>query len=266
MMDSLHYEEVQQKLVDELDKADYIHVKGKGGNQTDIKVKMQKLSDPSKQTNFENCGAALNIPVGEAFTSPQLTGTEGVLHVKESYLGDLCYKDITLVFKDGYVVDYRCSNFKSVQENKKYIHENLLFPHTTLPLGEFAVGTNTRAYVMAKKYDILSIMPILIVEKMGPHFAVGDTCYAWEEDFKVYNPIDKKEITARDNEKSILRKTEIQKAYTNRHTDITLPYEDLDFITAVTGDGERITILKNGRFVVPGTEELNAPLDEWEGS
>lgn len=264
MMDSLHYEMVQQKLVDELDKADYIHVKGKDGNKTDIKVKMQTIADPSKQTNFENCGANLNIPVGEAFTSPQLAGTNGVLHVKESYLGDLMYKDITLVFKDGYVVDYRCANFNTLQDNKKYIFENLLFPHKTLPLGEFAIGTNTRAYVMAKKHKILSLMPILIVEKMGPHFAIGDTCYSWEEDFKVYNPIDKKEITARDNEKSILRKTDVQKAYTNRHTDITLPYEELDFITAVTDNGEKIDILRGGRFVVPGTEELNFPLDEWE--
>ena len=41
-------------------------------------------------------------------------------------------------------------------------------------------------------------MPILIAEKMGPHFAVGDTCYSWQEDTPVYNP-DGKEIIARDN-------------------------------------------------------------------
>ena len=39
-------------------------------------------------------------------------------------------------------------------------------------MGEFAIGTNTTAYVMAKTYDILYQLPILIVEKMGPHFAV----------------------------------------------------------------------------------------------
>ena len=40
----------------------------------------------------------------------------------------------------------------------------------------------------------------MIAEKMGPHFAVGDTCYSWAEDTPVYNP-DGKEIIARDNEK-----------------------------------------------------------------
>ncbi|HQB50115.1 MAG TPA: hypothetical protein PLW33_05505, partial [Candidatus Cloacimonas sp.] len=58
------------------------------------------------------------------------------------------------------------------------IYQNLLLPHHTLPLGEFAIGTNTTAYQMARKYDILPRLPILIIEKMGPHFAIGDTCFS----------------------------------------------------------------------------------------
>ncbi len=264
MIDTIHHENIQQHIVDALDKADYVHVKGKNGNLTDIKVKMQLLEDPDKQTNFVNCGADVNIPVGEVFTSPALAGTDGVLHLKETFLKQLKFVDLNLKFKDGYVEEYSCENFKKVEDNRKYIEENLLFPHKILPIGEFAIGTNTLAYVMAKKFDILPIMPVLIVEKMGPHFAIGDTCFSWEEDSAVYNPIDNKEITARDNERSILRKEDASKAYTNCHTDITLPYEDLDFIQAVTADGENIDIIRDGRFVVPGTEELNVPLDEWE--
>jgi len=96
---------------------------------------------------------------------------------------------------------------------------------------------------------------------MGPHFAVGDTCYSWEEDVKVYNP-DGKEIIARENEVSALRKTDISRAYFNCHTDITIPYEELKELAAVTSEGERILIIRDGRFVLPGTEELNCPLDE----
>ena len=264
MIDTIHHEDIQQHIVDALDKADYVHVKGKNGNLTDIKVKMQLLEDPDKQTNFVNCGADVNIPVGEVFTSPTLAGTNGILHLKETFLKQLKFVDLNLKFKDGYVEDYSCKNFEKEEDNRKYIEENLLFPHKTLPIGEFAIGTNTLAYVMAKKFNILPIMPVLIVEKMGPHFAIGDTCFSWEEDSAVYNPIDNKEITARDNERSILRKEDVAKAYTNCHTDITLPYEDLDFITAVTAEGEKIDIIRNSRFVVPGTEELNVPLDEWE--
>ncbi|MCK5050157.1 MAG: aminopeptidase [Candidatus Cloacimonetes bacterium] len=266
MIDTIHHENIQQHIVDALDKADYVHVKGKNGNLTDIKVKMQLLEDPDKQTNFVNCGADVNIPVGEVFTSPTLAGTNGVLHLHKTFLKQLKFVDLNLKFKDGYVEDYSCGNFEKEEDNRKYIEENLLFPHKTLPIGEFAIGTNTLAYVMAKKFDILPLMPVLIVEKMGPHFAIGDTCFSWEEDSAVYNPIDNKEITARDNERSILRKEDVSKAYTNCHTDITLPYEDLDFITAVTADGEKIDIIRDGRFVVPGTEELNVPLDKWEGN
>ena len=264
MIDTEHHEQIQQHIVDVLDKADFVYVKGKSGNKTDIMVKMQKLVDPSKHTNFVNCGADVNIPVGEVFTSPTLKATNGVLHVKETYLKSLRYENLKITFKDGYVKEYTCSNFKDEEDNKNYIQENILFPHETLPLGEFAIGTNTMAHVMSKKYNILPIMPVLIVEKMGPHFAIGDTCFSWEEDFAVFNPIDGKEITARENEHSAMRKTDIQKAYTNCHTDITLPYEDLDFITAITSEGEKIDIIRNGRFVIPGTEELNEPLNNFQ--
>lgn len=263
MIDTLHWEEIQQKLVDVMDQAVFVHVKGKNGNKTDIKVKMQKLEDPNKQTNFVNCGADVNIPVGEVFTSPMLEGTNGVLHVKESFLNNITFKELELKFKDGYVEEYTCANMENEEENKKLIQEDLLFPHKTLPLGEFAIGTNTPAYVMAKKFDILNLLPILIVEKMGPHFAIGDTCFSWEEDFAVFNPIDGKEITARENSHSAKRATDIQAAYTNCHTDITLPYEDLDFIVAITADGKEIDIIRDGRFAVPGTEELNKPLEDY---
>lgn len=46
---------------------------------------------------------------------------------------------------------------------------------------------------------------------MGPHFAVGDTCYSWEEDVKTFNP-DGKEIVAKENEISALRNEDLSKA------------------------------------------------------
>ena len=139
-----------------------------------------------------------------------------------------------------------------------------MFNHETLPIGEFAIGTNTTAYVMANRYDILYKLPILIVEKMGPHFAVGDTCYSYSEDNILYNP-DGKEIVAKDNECSLLRKSEnkeeMTKAYFNCHTDITIPYEEIGGIYAVAEDGTRTAIIENGRFVLPGTEPLNEPFE-----
>jgi aminopeptidase len=263
MLDSELWTNIQQKIIDLLDKADYVEVRGKGDNQTDMRVQMQKLDDPDKQTNFVNCGADVNIPVGEVFTSPQLSGTDGVLHITDIYIDDLRYDNLRITFKNGFASEYTCTNYENEEKNIKYVYESLFLPHEKLPLGEFAIGTNTPAYLMAKRFHILSQMPVLIIEKMGPHFAIGDTCFSWEEDKPVFNP-DGKEITARDNEVSIFRKTDMNKAYTNKHTDITLPYEELAYITAVSQSGQRFDIIRDGRFVVPGTEVLNKPLEELE--
>ncbi len=262
MQSSEAFEPVQKRIIDALDKGSKVHVLGRDNNETDMVVALGHLENPEKQTNFANCVADVNIPVGEVFTSPVLKNTKGVLHLEKVYLDGFNYKDLKLTFKDGYVTDYACANFEDEAANKKYIQENLLFPHDTLPLGEFAIGTNTLAYVIAGKYDITDQLPILIVEKMGPHFALGDTCFSFGEDNPVYNAIDGKEIVARDNERSILRKEDIGKAYTNCHTDITLPYDGLARIAVLTDAGDEIEIIRDGRFVLNGTEMLNKPFDQ----
>ena len=260
-LDAKLYEKVQQTMIDALDQGEYVHVTGRGGNETDIRVQLCSLNDPEKETKFENCVADVNIPVGEVFTSPVLEGTDGVLHVSRVFLDGLEYRDLKITFQDGKITDYTCANFESEAENRRYIYDNVLKSHETLPLGEFAIGTNTTAYVAARKYGIEDKMPILIAEKTGPHFAVGDTCYSWSEDIRVYNP-GGKEIIAKDNSVSILRKEDVSKAYFNCHTDITIPYEELEEISVVTKEGKNIILLKNGRFVLPGTEILNEPLKE----
>ena len=260
-LDQDKYRKVQQSIIDALDKADFVRVEGKGSNKTYITVNMHELKNPEKETNFENCLADVNIPLGEVFTSPKLTGTNGVLHVSQVYLNELKYNDLEITFENGCIKDYTCNNFDTEEENKKYIKENVMFNHDTLPIGEFAIGTNTTAYVMANKYDIVYKLPILVVEKMGPHFAVGDTCYSWEEDVKTFNP-DGKEIVAKENEISALRNEDLSKAYFSCHTDITIPYDELGEITAVTKNGEEIVIIKDGRFVLPGTELLNEAFDK----
>ena len=259
-LDYVKYRDIQATMIAALDQADYCEVKGMNGNCTDLRINLYKLKDPSKETIFENCVADVNIPVGEVFTSPVLEGTNGVLNVSKVFLEGLEYRDLTIRFENGMIQEYTCSNFENEQENLDFVRNNVLFKHKTLPIGEFAIGTNTTAYVVARKYGVQSKLPILIAEKTGPHFAVGDTCYFKSEDIAVYNP-DGKEIVARDNSVSILRKTDPSKAYFQCHTDITIPYEELGELTAVKKDGERIPIIEKGRFVLPGTEELNRALD-----
>lgn len=254
------YQKIQQTMIDVLDTADFCEIKGMNGNRTNLRIKLWELENPQKETVFENCVADVNIPVGEVFTSPVLKGTEGVLHVSRVFLEGLEYRNLAITFKDGMIQEYSCSNFEKEEENREFIRENILFRHKTLPMGEFAVGTNTRAYMAARKFGVEDKFPILVAEKTGPHFAVGDTCYSHGEEIKIYNP-DGKECVARDNEISLLRSTKPAKAYFNCHTDITIPYDELGELAAVKKDGSRIVLIEKGRFVLPGTETLNEALD-----
>ena len=251
------YQKIQQTLIDALDQAEYVRITGREGNETDLTVHLHTLNDPSRETNFENCVSDVNIPLGEVFTSPVLEGTKGLLHVKEVYVREYLFKDLRLEFEDGRVTEFSCGNFDS---GKELVKQVILNGHSWLPLGEFAIGTNTAAYAMAKKYNISSKLPILIAEKTGPHFAVGDTCYSHEEDMVTYNP-DGKQIVARENDFSKLRSEDMSKAYFNCHTDITIPYDELDKITVIRKDGTTEDIISDGRFVLAGIEELNKPLD-----
>lgn len=262
-LDMEKYRQIQQRLIDALDAGEYVKITGRGKNHTDIRIQLHTLEKPEEQTNFENCLADVNIPVGEVFTSPVLTGTEGVLHVTQVYLNELRYENLEFTFQDGMVSGYMCTNYENEEENKKYIRENILHNRDTLPIGEFAIGTNTTAYVMGRKFGIEAKLPILIAEKTGPHFALGDTCYSMSEDVVLHNP-DGKEIIAKENECSMLRHTDIGKAYFNCHTDITIPYDELGDILVFTKEGKTITLIKDGRFVLSGTESLNDVLNEME--
>ena len=261
------YKKIQQRMIQVLDEAQYVKVTGRHDmqrkNDTELQIALHPLKDKKKETNFENCVADVNIPVGEVFTSPRLSGTEGLLHVGKVYLGNIQSKNLRLRFQNGMVTEYSCDNYENQEEGKKLIRQEILKNHDTLPMGEFAIGTNTTAYAMAERYGIGEKLPILIAEKMGPHFAVGDTCYSWSEDSPVYNP-DGREVIARDNEVSILRKEDVSKAYFGCHLDITIPYSELGDIVAVRPDGTEAYVIRDGRFAAEGTERLNEALEDME--
>ena len=257
-LDYMTYRNVQAGIIAVLDTAEYIHVLGKNGNKTDLMVHLQTPRDPEKETIFENCVADVNIPVGEVFTTPELAGTRGLLHVTSVYLNGLLFEDLAVRFEDGRITDYSCGGFPTEKEGREYIEENILFHHDTLPMGECAIGTNTTASAEAARLGILERLPILIAEKTGPHFAVGDTCYSHEEENRIFNP-DGKEIFAKENDYSLMRDTDPDKAYFGCHTDITIPYEEVGLLEAVRFDGTSVPVIRDGLFVLPGTDILNEP-------
>ena len=157
-------------------------------------------------------------------------------------------------YKNDYPDDYS-------EKHEEELTAKQIFMQYILPNKLLWYIAIAHVFVYLLRYGILDKFPILIAEKMGPHFAVGDTCYSWFEDSPMYNP-DGKEMIARDNEVSILRKEDVSKAYFGVHTDITIPYKELERISAVHTDGTKTDIILDGRFVLAGLDELNRPLDE----
>lgn len=113
---------------------------------------------------------------------------------------------------------------------------------------------------MADKYKIHDLLPILIAEKTGPHFALGDTCYSYDEETKVFND-NGKEVIAKDNERSRMRNTNLGEAYYSCHTDITLPYHEIGELYGVKMDMTKVPIIQEGKFVLEGTDLLNEALN-----
>ena len=77
----------------------------------------------------------------------------------------------------------------------------------------------------------------------------------------MYNP-GGKEVIARENEVSAKRKADPSKAYFGCHTDITIPSSELQSVAVEKADGTTLPLIEDGRIVLPGTEELNEPLQE----
>lgn len=257
--DSAAYELIQQSLIDLLDTCQAVRIRGRGDNRTDLLVALRPFTDPARQSNFLNCGGDMNIPHGEIFTTPQLCGTNGRLHVSEVYLRDRYYRELSLTFTQGRVTQWDCRNFEDEAHNRDYVFENLLQATADVPMGEMAIGTNTLAYRLAGQYHLYSSLPILLAEKMGPHIAVGDPCFARGEDSPVYNLYGGKEMVARENEQTAGRH-QSQDCYVNFHTDITIPYDEIGVLEGITAEGDCIPILRDGRFVPACAERLNINL------
>ena len=105
-LDSKLYENIQERIIETLDNCDYVTIEGMNDNITKLDICLADISDRSSQTRFHNCLADCNIPLGEVYTSPKLTGTNGILNVNQVYINGLQYRNLRIQFKDGLVTDY----------------------------------------------------------------------------------------------------------------------------------------------------------------
>ena len=74
------YERLQQMIIDVLDTCCCVRVSGAAGNQTELSIRTRLPEHPEVQTAYLNCGGDLNVPHGELFTTPLLTGSDSPLY------------------------------------------------------------------------------------------------------------------------------------------------------------------------------------------
>ena len=141
-------------LVERLERADRVHILGKG---TDLTFSIKGM--PAIK-----CDGRINIPDGEVFTAPLRESVNGVLtyNTPSLYNGNV-FTDVKLTFRDGRIVDAQSNDTERINhifdtdEGARYV-------------GEFAFGVNP--------YVTEAIMDTLFDEKISGsfHFTPGH-CY-----------------------------------------------------------------------------------------
>ncbi len=107
------------------------------------------------------------------------------------------------------------------REYRTYIEENLLYHHRTLPIGEFAIGTEHDGVRDGRAVRHRRKTADPDCREDGPAFCDGLLLLRLAEEQPDDNP-DGKEVIARANEVSAKRKEDPSKAYFGCHTDITI--------------------------------------------
>ena len=166
-----------------------------------------------------------NIPTEETFTMPHKTGTNGkVVATKPlNYQGNLI-EDFWLVFKDGKVVDYDAKKEKDTLKNLIEFDEGSCY------LGEIALI----AHDSPIQNSGILFLNTLFDENASCHMALG----------RAY-PMNVKDGTSLDQESL----KALGYNHSMAHSDFMFGSEDLEVI-GTTKDGKKVTIMKDGNFVI----------------
>ncbi|MCD7728473.1 MAG: aminopeptidase [Clostridia bacterium] len=125
-------------LVDLMNRTDKVRITAKG---TDLTFSIKGI--PAIK-----CAGNMNIPDGEVYTAPVKTSVNGTItYNAPSMHGGKKYEDICLTFKDGKIVDAKCSG------DSQKLNEIFNTDEGARYVGEFAIGVNP--YVTKPMLDIL---------------------------------------------------------------------------------------------------------------
>lgn len=150
-------EAAQAQLIKEFDAAETLHCTNKDG--TDLSMSIKGMT-------FANSVIARNVPGAEIFSAPVKESVNGTLVAKglfspKGHRGT-AIRDITLVFKDGKIVDFDAT------EGLEHLQKEIEIDEGSCYLGEIGIGGNPHL----KRH----VSSVLLCEKIGGsfHVALGD--------------------------------------------------------------------------------------------
>ncbi|QGJ71289.1 Aminopeptidase PepS [Planctomycetales bacterium 10988] len=143
----------QEPLVNRMETADQIHIKGPG---TDLKFSIKNIP-------IIPCNGQCNIPDGEVFTAPVKESVQGTIQFNTATLyRGIVFQNIFLNFKDGKIIE------ATAGEKTEQLNEILDSDDGARYIGEWAIGVNN--FIREPMLDIL------FDEKIGGsfHFTPGN--------------------------------------------------------------------------------------------
>jgi aminopeptidase len=204
---------------------DHLHFKNSLGTDITIKLVENHVWAGGGETSTKGVWFNPNIPTEENFTMPHKTGVNGkVVATKPlNYQGNLI-EDFWLEFKDGQVVDYDAKKEKDALKNLIEYDEGSSY------LGEIALIS----YDSPISNSGILFFNTLFDENASCHMALGR---AYPMNIKGGTEADLEDLKAKGYNFSMA------------HSDFMFGSADLQ-ITGTTKDGKKVTIFKDGDFVI----------------
>lgn len=136
----------QQVITDAMDKGSFIHLQGKGGNKTDLMLKIPAAPAGDNMTAFKQNSSDGTLPGGSIKFKPLMEETKGTIHIPEFAAYGMTWKELVFTVEDGMITSCECDGFESEELMKKAIRDKFFRGNDMVPLAEFVLGTNTAAY------------------------------------------------------------------------------------------------------------------------
>lgn len=156
---TINIDTAHRALIKEFNKASKIRITNNDGTD----VTMDLIDEHGENMTFANSIIARNVPGSEIFSAPRIDSLNGKIVAKGKFITrfDEIVEDLTLIFKDGVLVDYDASAGK--ENFEKVINTD----EGAKRVGELGIGTNPHL----KRH----VANGLLVEKIGGsfHLALG---------------------------------------------------------------------------------------------